>query len=70
MPRRPYRATIYLPGHDETGKAPVVRKITAATQGGLSDAISQYIDDGYRVRSYEVLTLPLDIEEGDHGGQV
>jgi hypothetical protein len=46
---RPYRATVYLPGHDETGKAPVVRRLSVAT----------WLAQGYRVKSYEVLTLPI-----------
>jgi hypothetical protein len=56
---RPYRATVYLPGHDETGKAPVVRRLSAATEEGLVEAIATWLAQGYRVKSYEVLTLPI-----------
>lgn len=59
MPARPFRATVYLPGHDESGRSPVVRKVSASTEAGLTHAIDRYVREGYRVRAYETLTLDL-----------
>lgn len=57
---RPYRATIYLPGHDEAGRLVVVRRLSAASQGGLDNQIKPWTDDGYVAIAYEVMELPLE----------
>lgn len=57
---RPFRATVYLPGHDEGGHEPVAAKVSAATRQGLETALEPWLADGYRVKRYEVLELPLE----------
>lgn len=60
---RPFRATVYLPGHDESGHEPVATKVSAATQEGLERALEPWVADGYRVKRYEVLSLDLELED-------
>lgn len=63
MPARPFRATVYLPGHDESGRWVKVRTCSAATQEGLERALEPFLAQGYRRTAYEVLELPLEEEE-------
>ena len=60
---RPFRATVYLPGHDEAGHEPVATKVSASTQEGLDTALEPWLAQGYRVKRYEVLTLDLGLED-------
>jgi hypothetical protein len=62
---RPYRATVYLPGHDETGHGVVVAKVSAATQAGLERVLAPWRSHGYQVRAYEVMTLDLGLDDED-----
>lgn len=57
---RPYRATIYLPGHDEAGRLVVVRRLSAASEAGLEQAMAPWKADGYVAVAYEVIPLPLE----------
>lgn len=57
--KRPFRATVYLPGHDEEGHGIVVAKVSATTQANLGRALEGYLVDGYAITRYEVLELPL-----------
>lgn len=59
MASRPFRATVYLPGHDEEGRGVVVAKRSAASQEGLEKALGTYVADGYPITRYEVLELDL-----------
>jgi hypothetical protein len=59
---RPFRATVYLPGHDEGGHEPVATKVSAATREGLEKALEPWLADGYRVKRYEVLSLFEELE--------
>lgn len=56
---RPFRATVYLPGHDEAGHGVPVAKVSAATAEGLERVLAPWREDGYQVKAYEVLTLEL-----------
>lgn len=60
---RPFRATVYLPGHDEDGQEPVATKVSAASREGLESALEPWLAQGYRVKRYEVLTLDLGLED-------
>ena len=60
---RPFRATVFLPGHDESGRSPVVRKVATTTQEALDASLDRYKAEGYRVKSYEVLPLPLGLDD-------
>lgn len=55
---RPFRGTVYLPGHDEDGHGVAVAKVSASTQANLDKALDRYRAEGYHVRTYEVLALP------------
>ena len=57
-PARPFRGTVYLPGHDEAGHGVAVAKVSASTQANLDKALDRYRAEGYHVRTYEVLALP------------
>jgi hypothetical protein len=57
--KRPFRATVYLPGHDENGHGVVAAKVSATTQANLDRALEGYLVDGYAITRYEVLELPL-----------
>lgn len=57
---RPFRATVYLPGHQEDGAPVVVANVSACTEGGLARALAKWLEDGYVAVGYEELTLPLD----------
>lgn len=59
---RPYRAVVYLPGHDETGRGVAVAKVSAASQDGLERACKKWRDEGYAVTAYE--EVPLDLSGG------
>lgn len=59
---RPYRATIYLPGHDEAGRLVAVRRLSAATQEGLERAMAPWLAEGYLPVAYEVIELPLELD--------
>lgn len=60
---RPFRATVYLPGHGEDGRWIAVRKISAATQEGLEKALEPWLAQGYRRVAYEVPPLPLEVPD-------
>lgn len=64
--RRPYRATVYLPGHGEGGQLIAVARVSAASEGGLDRALARWLDEGYEARRWEELHLPL---EGGTDGQ-
>lgn len=57
---RPFRATIYLPGHGEDGRWIAVRKISAASEAGLERALEPWLAQGYRRVAYEEVPLPLE----------
>lgn len=58
---RPFRATVYLPGHDEQGQGVVVGKASAATPEALEATLARHgWDTGYAVTRYEVLELELE----------
>lgn len=59
---RPFRATIYLPGHGEDGHLIPVRKVSASTEANLERVLDRYRAEGYAVVAYEEVPLPL--EEG------
>ena len=54
---RPYRATIYLPGHGEDGRLVPVRKVSAATEAGLEKVLARYRAEGYAVVAYQEVPL-------------
>lgn len=58
MARRPFRADVWLPGHDENGGGIIVAKVSAATLEGLDAALEKWA--GYAVTRYEELELPLE----------
>jgi hypothetical protein len=60
MPARPFRATVYLPGHDEAGRGIVVTKVSAATRENLDALLEGWETRGYAITRYEVLHLPLE----------
>lgn len=62
---RPFRATVYLPGHGEDGRWIAVRKISAASKEGLAKALEPWLSQGYRRVAYEEVPLPLEGEEGN-----
>lgn len=47
---RPYKAVIYLPGHDEHGHLVTVRVVTAGSQEGLEKAVQRWLDPRPRKR--------------------
>lgn len=57
---RPFRAVVYLPGHDEHGRGVAVAKVSAASLEGLERACEKWRDQGYAVAAYE--EVPLDLE--------
>lgn len=57
---RPFRATVYLPGHTEEGAGVAVGKIARATEESLNEACAAWEVDGYAVVRYEVLELDLE----------
>lgn len=57
---RPFRATVYLPGHDEQGRGVVVTKVSAASAEGLARALDRWETEGYAITRYQVLELPLE----------
>lgn len=57
---RPFRAVVYLPGHDEHGQGVAVAKVSAASLEGLTKATKKWVGDGYAVAAYE--EVPLDLE--------
>jgi hypothetical protein len=59
---RPFRATVYLPGHTEEGHGVAVGKIARATLEALNAALEPWEADGYAIVRYEVLALPLEVE--------
>jgi hypothetical protein len=59
---RPYRAVVYLPGHDDEGRGVAVAKVSAASQEGLDKALTRWRAEGYAVAAYEEVPLPLDGE--------
>jgi len=61
--RRPFRATIYLPGHDETGHGVAVAKTSASSEHLLTLALQPWLDAGYHVVRYEVLSLDLGMDD-------
>lgn len=61
--RRPFKASVLLPGQGEGGRPVHVRTVTAATQEGLDRALARWVADGYAVAAWEDLELPLE-EEG------
>lgn len=56
---RPFRATVYLPGHAEGGRPVSVAKVSAASEEGLKRALEKWLALGYTQASYEEQTLPL-----------
>lgn len=62
MPGRPFRAVVYLPGHDEHGRGVPVAKVSAATEQGLERALTRWREAGYAVAAYEEVPLPIELE--------
>jgi hypothetical protein len=60
MAAHPFRATVYLPGHDEEGHGIIVARPHAATREGLERALGRWEAEGYAITRYEVLALPLE----------
>lgn len=60
---RPFRATVYLPGHDDAGRGVVRAKIACTTEDHLNTAMAAWKAQGYMVTAYEVLQLPTPDEE-------
>lgn len=60
---RPYRAVVYLPGHDEQGRGVAVAKVSAASLEGLEKALKRWRAEGYAVAAYQEVPLEL---ENDH----
>lgn len=63
--RRPFRAVIYLPGHDENGHGVVVAKTSTTTEDMLEAAVKPWVDQGYVVKRYEVLDMLTLLAEDD-----
>jgi hypothetical protein len=59
---RPFRATVYLPGHGEDGQLVVVARVSAASEEGLARALARWLDQGYEARRWEELHLPLEAD--------
>lgn len=49
---KPWRATVYLPGHTEEGHGIAVGKIARTTQEALVEACAAWERDGYVVVKY------------------
>lgn len=62
---RPYRAVVYLPGHDEAGRGVSVAKVSAASQEGLDKALERYLAEGYVAVGWEEVPLPLNGDDDD-----
>lgn len=58
--QRPFRATVYLPGHTEEGNGVVVTKVSTSTREALELILEPWAADGYAITRYEVLHLPLE----------
>lgn len=61
---RPFRAVVYLPGHDEHGRGVAVAKVSAASQEGLDRALEKWRAEGYAVTAYEEVPLELEMDDG------
>lgn len=59
---RPFRAVVYLPGHDEHGRGVAVAKVSAASQEGLDKALKRWREQGYAVTAYQEVPLELEME--------
>jgi len=58
---RPWRATVYLPGHLEDGRLVVWRRLAYATEEARDARMAGWEEEGFVVQRYEVLELDLDI---------
>lgn len=58
--RRPFRATVYLPGHGEGGQLIPVARVSAASEDGLNRALARWLEQGYEARAWEEVPLPLE----------
>lgn len=63
---RPYRAIVYLPGHDDGGRLVAVAKVSAASPEGLDRALARWLDDGYEAKRWLEVPLPLTEEGPEH----
>lgn len=62
MARRPFKADVWLPGHNEQGRGIIVTKVSAGSEEGLDRALTRWLDQGYVVRRYEDLELDLEVD--------
>lgn len=58
--KRPYRATIFLPGQGEGGALVSCATVSAATEAGLAKAVARWTSQGYEARAWEEIPLPLE----------
>lgn len=63
---RPWRAAVFLPGHQESGAKVLVCRISCASEDSLERSLAKYRADGYWVKAWE--ELPLDLQANEWTG--